>query len=182
MLADGLAEIIIGGLVVGTFASWGVLSVAQYHPRLANWVIAHDHLMLVPQWSFFAPVPNQSDFYFYIRLQFPSSEELTSWEEVPLARPRGWYAFMWNPDRRIRKGFFDLTSEICCLVQGTRETILVSLPYLHLLTVATDLSERRGAARVQFAVGRTEPSGSKNDFIVLFASEVHEIERLEDRT
>lgn len=179
LAASSLVEIAVGGLVATALAVWGVLTVAQYQPRLANWATANDHLMLVPQWTFFAPIPNQSDFYFYVRMEYSGDRELTPWEEVSLARARGWYAFLWNPDRRIRKGFFDLTAELCRMTKATRENVMVSLPYLHLMAVASDLADQRGATRFQFAVARTEPAESYPDFIVLFTSEIHEVEPLE---
>lgn len=85
-------------------------------------------------------------------------------------------AFVWNPDRRVRKGFFDLTSELCRLAASTREEVLVSLPYLHFLIVAAGAVRGGSGAQVQFAVGRVIPSESNTEIDLLFCSEFHKID------
>ncbi|MBA4533832.1 hypothetical protein [Brevibacillus halotolerans] len=151
-----------------------MFSIAYYYPPLGAWIGKYDHLLLIPQWSFFAPIPNRTDYYLFVRCSRVEDRHLSMWKEVCLANERSWAGFIWNPDRRIRKGFFDLTSELCRMTNLPRKEILVSLPYL-LLTVATAVIEERPGVEVQFAVDRVLPAESETDVTVLFCSEFHSV-------
>ncbi|KAB2489628.1 hypothetical protein [Priestia endophytica] len=176
MISSGsVLEVVAGSLIVSVLGAWFLLSIAYYYPPLGKWIGRYDHLLLIPQWSFFAPIPNRADYYLFVRCSRGKDRSLSMWKEVRLANERSWAGFVWNPDRRIRKGFFDLTSELCSMVDIPREEILVSLPYLHLLTVATATIEEGADVEVQFAVGRVLPAESETDVTVLFCSEFHSI-------
>jgi hypothetical protein len=166
-------EAVMGVLTVAVFLAWFLLSVTRYLPWGARLVTRFDHLQLVPQWSFFAPIPNRSDYFLYIRVL--TGKRVSPWQEVRLADERRWVAFVWNPGRRVRKGFFDLAAELCRLATRPREEVLVSLPYLHLLLVTTTLVAKSPHDQVQFAIGRTVPMESETEVDILFCSEFHPI-------
>ncbi|MDP9742299.1 UNVERIFIED_ORG: hypothetical protein QFZ59_004129 [Bacillus sp. B2I3] len=173
--AGSVLEVGVGILIVSILGAWFLLSIALCYPRFAAWIGRYDLLMLIPQWSFFAPLPNVADYFLYVRCSRVGNRDLSMWKEVRLANERSWAAFAWNPDRRTRKGFFDLTTELCHMVNLPREEILVSLPYLHLLTVATAAIEEGPGIDVQFALARVVPAQSNTDVTVLFCSEFHSV-------
>lgn len=178
--AGSVLEVVTGSLIVSILGAWFLLSIAYYYPPFGAWISRYDYLLLIPQWSFFAPIPNRADYYLFVRCSRGGDQCLSMWKEVRLANERSWAAFAWNPDRRIRKGFFDLTSELCHMVDMPRNEILVSLPYLHLLTVATAAVEEGPGIEVQFAVARVVPAESEADVAVLFCSEFHSVSEQPD--
>lgn len=176
----------VTGLAIGiAVIAWLALSVLRYVTALEHHIASRDVFYLIPQWSFFAPVPNRFDYHLFVRLRHDKDGHSTMWREVIIARQRYWYAFIWNPDRRLRKGFFDLCIALFSLKDQDAVVVLVSLPYLHLLTISIAEASNYSANSydmVQFAVGIAS-SGSPDDGLqVLFASDYHPVSDLVQST
>ena len=154
-------------------AIWFALSVLRYVPRIGAIVDRYDRVFLVPHWTFFAPNPNRADYYLYVRVS--SGSELSPWHELHLGPGRAWYAAAWNPGRRTRKALIDLCQALGQLRHRTREDILLSLPYLLLLTVVSAHVARAPGNLCQFAVVTVVPSVVPDDPNLYFISDIHSI-------
>jgi hypothetical protein len=149
-------------LLIWLFAS----CVAQWDvPLLLRW----DILGLLPNCRFFAPRPVSHDLAVYFRTQ--SDQGLSLWRPL-VTECKGTFAFLWNPEHRLRKSVHDLT-EMLQLNEGTRDTRHLSYPYLALLNAATTkLDPDAHASRVQFVI--TAYAGYE-DFVqkIVFLSHFH---------
>jgi hypothetical protein len=69
----------------------------------------YDRLGLLPNWSFFAPIPGTTDLRLVYRDRAAGSE-LTEWKEVDYLNTRVLGCILWNPNKHLAK----------CLTDGIR--------------------------------------------------------------
>jgi hypothetical protein len=128
---------------------------------------------ILPQWSFFAPVPSISDFTLWFRDEL-SDGSATNW--IPVRFPaRRRYAFIWNPGRRERKAIFDLTIKLMLDLKSDPESIHLSVPYLVLLAHVCALPRLGCPVKTQFALTSVE-SQRTSDPLLLFISTWRDLE------
>ncbi|WP_442587521.1 hypothetical protein ACSBL2_15860 [Pedobacter sp. AW31-3R] len=158
-------------MLTGIISLWLILSILKYFSFAKSWIVENDVLSLIPTWNFFAPEPNQTDYYLYYRVF--SAHADSPWRLVSFGAKRKWYGFIWNPYRRDRKSFFD----ICQLLIGTpvseKNEVVYTLPYLLLLNHVSTLCKAEIGDTVQFAISMVIPSQNKEELSTAFISMQH---------
>ena len=162
-------------LVSFVTTGWFVISALRYVPPVERWVLRKDAFYLVPQWNFFAPTPNEKDFYLFYRTA--SGPIVGPWRELSVAPKRPATALVWNPHRRNNKALLDLCQGLVFRAGDPREAVLLSLPYLLLLNFAASECKRRQTVgdRVQFAIGAVTPAERPHVVDVVFSSDFHRL-------
>ena len=167
----------IDALVAAIFAAWFVATCLRQLPgsfaaRATRW----DVTGLLPVWRFFAPMPGPFDFHLVYRDELEDGS-LTEWAEHRAPPARRWWAFAWNPDKRLRKALLDVSQELARTnaAARTREQVTISVPYLVLLNFVSALPRLPPAAKTQFAlmVSRGAEYDEKPEF--LFVSAPHAV-------
>jgi hypothetical protein len=111
--------------------------------------------IFIPSWVFFAPNPCVVTFHLLSRVKHVDGN-LSCWKEVPTCGPRCWYNCFWNPEKRLRKAFFDLNTTIRTYAEQAKQehqphAVELTLAYLTLLhrlsLIASPL-----AAEIQFII------------------------------
>lgn len=160
-------------ILAGVLLLWFILSILKYFPFAKAWIVENDTLSLIPTWNFFAPEPNQADYYLYYRVFSDYTE--SHWRMVSFGVKRQWYGFIWNPYRRDRKSFFD----ICQLLIGTPVTekneVVYTMPYLLLLNHVSTLCKAELGDTVQFAITMIIPSQMNQELSTVFISQSHQL-------
>jgi hypothetical protein len=112
-----------------------IVSIINQLPLAINEKIrAFDFLQLIPQWTFFAPSPGISDYHLLYRDYCQGTASI--FREVPLLFKRNAFTVIWNPNKRLTKALFDLTSNLKSveLKSATNfDLVYISVPYLMLL-------------------------------------------------
>lgn len=154
------------------FAIWIILTIAfQFTPMQVR-MRSLDPLYMLPSWSFFAPVPNSSDYVFFLR--YENHHETSSWREPGLPAPPS-LGFLWDPARRQRKVVIDISQSLGEFARsGQHDVLHYTTAYLLLLQYASNKSEAFLARGVQVAIG-TRPADGE-EFILFFQSHMHELE------
>jgi hypothetical protein len=160
-------------LLAACLGGWLGLSIVRYVPRVGEWLDRHDLVFLVPHWSFFAPHPNRTDYYLYVRIGHERS--FSPWRELRLGPDRPWHAAVWNPARRTRKALIDLCQALLVSRGQPRALILLGMPYLLLLTTAQAAVARAPATVYQFAVVGLAPRVARDAPFLYFVSDVHSL-------
>ena len=154
---DGWSAIEIGSVVV--FGMWFLLSLAaQILPR--NSKIRQSRIgWLVPEWRFFAPTPAVEDRVVVYRSKLGDDDPGPLQEvELPESPP---LRFIWNPGCRRHKALFDLADGTLRLAARLErpedrtdfaDPLVLSEPYLALLSLVSTRVDTSGAPLVQFGV------------------------------
>lgn len=93
--------------------------------------------IFVPSWVFFAPNPCVVTFNLLSRARHADGS-VSCWKEVPTCGRRRWYNWLWNPEKRLRKAFFDLNTTIRLYSEQAKKehhphAVELTLAYLTLL-------------------------------------------------
>lgn len=120
---------------------------------------------IIPRWTFFAPSPGVVDYRIVFQDYRNEDEPVGNVREIQLHAARSITHAIWNPDKRIRKGFFDLAQQLQQLHQlqrGSSERnvnlgIQMTDPYLAVLNVI-------------MAPERLWPDAQYRRFLVVFTS------------
>jgi hypothetical protein len=160
-------------IIVTILSIWSILSLLKYFPFCKDWISRVDAFILVPTWNFFAPQPNQTDFYLYYRT-FSSTTE-SPWRLVSFGKKRQWYGFIWNPYRRNRKAFFDLCQSMIMLKDLQHKEVFFSVPYLLLLNHVVSICKNDIGADIQFSIAMKIPSVKESEISPAFISEYHKL-------
>lgn len=137
------------------------------------WEYNNDVIMhLIPTWSFFAPIPNMLDYYLLYRV-IEQNGTVSEWQLVNIIEEkRSFWAFIWNPAKKMSKSFLDITQDllkICHMVEEKNQ-IYLSLPYLQLLNYVDSFAHKTNVDKVQFMImGQSK----LYDPEVVFISEPH---------
>lgn len=168
-----MIDLIISIFFVSTLAIWYILSIVRYMPNCEEWITKIDTLFLIPQWKFFAPNPNETDYFLYYRIFI--GDQISPWRIVTFGKERKWFAFFWNPYRRNRKAFFDLCQSLFLHKESSKNSILFSLPYLLILNYITSLDIFQLGDNIQFAIAGNNPSTNPQELELGFISDLHKI-------
>ncbi|MEQ1949590.1 MAG: hypothetical protein ABL995_20530 [Bryobacteraceae bacterium] len=140
---------------------WLLLTIAtQGTGKVIRWIRQWDVLDVLPMWWFFAPVPGRHDFHLLVRDRH-SSASFTMWRELDVVPPRKWWGFLWNPERRQRKAFFDLASELTQIsTMGlSNQHVEITEAYLTFLNIVCSLPRVHPANETQFLLMVSSFSG-----------------------
>ncbi len=162
---------VVVGAVLGM---WFVVCVACQLPMpMARALRRFDLVGVVPDWRFFAPRPATKDFYLMFRDSLEDGAA-TDWTEIETLAPRPWWGLLWNPDRRVRKAMFDLTTELAGeLTANNDTTVKLTVPYLALLAFVAAQPRSPASACTQFMI--LQAGGAQEDHESLFLSDFHEL-------
>ncbi len=152
---------------------WFILSILKYFSFAKDRITYFDGLLLIPTWNFFAPEPNKTDYYLYYRVFSDHSE--SPWRLAGFGDNRKWFGFMWNPYRRDRKAFFDLSQMLVTNQTLHTNDVLLSMPYLLMLNYVSSLCLQDLGNKVQFAIGMIVPSQTDSSLSMAFISQSHEL-------
>jgi hypothetical protein len=155
------------------FTVWLGLTVAFQFPRFQVPMRVRDPFYMLPSWSFFAPLPNTSDYLLLLR--YESHGQLTPWRQPHLLSFRS-ILLLWDPERRQRKAVIDISQSIAEFVIGKKpELVYLTTPYLLLLQFASLQPEAVFATGVQVAIS-VRPA-HHGDYELFFQSHLHPIEQ-----
>ena len=140
------------------------------------WAKFPTFMLFIPTWSFFAPIPNMFDYYLAFR-RIGKNDQLHEWShafKIPDKRP--WYAFLWNPEKRLLKGFLDVVQDLVIFEKKVKDSrqICTSVPYLLILNYLNSLSHDQNTEKIQFMI---LGNSRLYDYEVVFISEMHPIVR-----
>jgi hypothetical protein len=167
-----LAAVLGAWLLVSAAAQLAVV-----FPRL-NELGRFDLFRLVPRYHFFAPTPGVVDYHLLVRVRTQAGQ-LGTWREMA-PRPRRWWNFLWNPDRRARKALHDLATAL----QSESKTcsaraLQASVPYLallnHAMAAVQSSEEPDRGSHVQFLVAVSPGVLSDEQAKPLFVSSLHPV-------
>lgn len=130
-------------------------------------------LALVPKWKFFAPTPGTSNFYILYRDRCADGS-VTPWLVLHgMDHDRGWFTFIWNPNRRLRKALHDLVTSLPYELNETHPHVFkLTTAYLLIVSHLAALPRVLDSQETQFLIVKKyldEPSQ------VLFCSELHRL-------
>jgi hypothetical protein len=165
-------------LVLATSVAVALLRLWQ---PFADWIERQDVYLVVPDWKFFAPTPNRSDYHLVLR-QRQLGRQATAWAPLMSSRRTSLRPRLWDPDRRVRKAVVDVSAHYLVLSQHRREeeapelrpTIATSMVYLLLLNMASGAAPGPGDVQFALVVTRNDPD-DPGEIAVL--SDFHPVER-----
>jgi hypothetical protein len=181
---------LLSTVLLGLLAVWFLLSVLSQFRQVAwlgDWISrlkGWDHLALLPSWTFFAPNPGTRDYELLYRDRLVDGT-YTPWKEVE--RPVGTLArAVWNPSKRRQKAVVDLCSILMRYMsriqteRGARR-VLLSVPYLSLLTYISGMKTGPLSAQRQFLIAHTFGYHSTQEPDILYISHPHALREEEAR-
>jgi hypothetical protein len=155
---------------------WLALSVVrQFHEEAPNWIRRLDVLKMVPDWRFFGPHPQYADHHLFVR-DILDTGESTDWKRVALASTKGYWVFIWNPNRRLDKWLPGHAAVLEKSVKFTNRRADQSGSYQSILNYVTGLPHCSGSRALQFAISTSLALPAPNDSRILFCSDIHPLE------
>jgi len=143
-------------------------------PFFRSFIARYDHFMVLPKWTFFAPHPGCTDYRLLYR-DYDDQEQPSEWREIPLVRKRAWLDALWNPDKRLSKGIFDLAQSLI-LIRQTHESLAVTMtstPYVALAHYVNSLPYAKSTHYRQFMIAQSHGMFPKTAPEILMCSGVH---------
>jgi hypothetical protein len=173
-------------IAVGAFlALWfGASLLHQAPPRWWMRLKQFDRLRLVPRWTFFAPRPGRHDQHLVYRdiLNGVAGD----WQEIWSGDFRPGRRWLFNPTRFRQKALFDLINRLRAAKSEfaryglDARAVQLSAGYLALLAwVAAQPAPLRPCLR-QFAIATTAGHGIQRTLQLLYLSELHPIDQVDD--
>lgn len=139
-----------------------------------------DKFGVIPNYSFFAPLPLTSDYRIIYRV---TSQEKghDSFKEVCIYQFKHWYQFIFNPFKYYNKGLIDLcvglVKEYNNLEQDSKNFIQISSNYISILNVVIDnLKLYENTNEVEFGIVVTKDKRETRESSIVFRSFKHKIE------
>lgn len=137
------------------------------------------YFALIPNWSFFAPVPSTNDFHVEYRFSIESCWEKENLDSLNFIEERKLRDLIFNPKNPIQKFKFDIIQSLIkeALILKTSESlgaIQINLPYLIILNNVSQVAKMKGYEKVQFGIFRTNGFGSISTELV-FTSSFHPV-------
>lgn len=157
------------------FGGWLAATVAcQFNSRLARALRRRDPLLVIPQWTFFAPEPAVTDYHVLYRDEYSDGTH-SGWMELVLD-PKPACRAVWNVHKRRSKALFDLVQGLLTLLaDDPRAEVKYTVGYVLLLQAVSREPRGREPARTQFVVVESSgytPSGPPR---VVLRSEPHRL-------
>jgi hypothetical protein len=145
-------------IVVAIFVVWLVATTIQQFPtRWGRAMRRRNVLSLVPQWTFFAPNPGRADMHVLFRDRLADGS-FTGWIELHTSENRRLRSALWNPEKRAKKAVHDAIQSLGSSVsrdQPTAPELMLTRPYLMLLTLVCSMNAAADATHRQFVVVAT---------------------------
>jgi len=168
-------------VVLLTLGASVVVAVARVWKPIGDWIEMRDIFLVVPDWKFFAPTPNRSDYHIVAR-QRQGTALPSSWSTVFASRRTSLRPRAVDPDRRIRKALVDVATHYLTLsryrrheaADELRPTISTSMVYLLLLSAVSAVALL--GVEVQFAIVATRDDPDDAGEIIM-TSDFHPVER-----
>ena len=162
--------------VAAVLATWLVGSIVnQFRFAWFQRIAERDSFALLPLWTFFAPNPGQSDYHVVYRDRHADGS-MTDWREIDITEPRRWYSFLWNPEKRSKKVLSDIVASLVDTI-GTQpdlgNAIMLTLPYLLLLNVISQLDTTPDVTHRQFVIVETFGFNPTDKPRVILRSDFH---------
>ena len=99
--------------------------------------------------------------------------EVQEWQETfTLKSERGFWAFLWHPDKKFLKSLLDMSQELIMFSINSKDKrqICLSVPYLHILNYITSMNHDKSIRKIQFMI---LSSSRLYDYTVEFLSSTH---------
>jgi len=172
-----MAQLIVNALVIAFLAAWFLATLLKATPISTRWLRSHFVNRFIPRWNFFAPRPGMQDFRLLYR-EVLIDNIVGPWHEIPMATHGPW-AWIWNPDKRLKKCLIDLTVTLVAemvadITMHQPNRVKLSIPYLLILYYVVSLSKSPFAAAMQFSVVRN--SRANEEPVSVFVSGVHDLQ------
>lgn len=159
------------------FGMWLILSIFANFTNFKwiKWLKYRDPFSLIPSWSFFAPNPGTSDFQILYRDSLFDGT-YTYWKEIEY-RDKSLLDMIWNPEKRKRKAIVDLCTFVLQIADrnSKNKRLLVSVPYLTILTYINSIPRNNLAIHRQFLIARTFGFNTTKEPEILFISHSHRL-------
>jgi hypothetical protein len=157
------------------FATWFIASVVCQLKwlKLGRILKRYDYCSILPSWTFFAPNPGMTDFQILYRDRL-INEVITPWASLKDVNHLAWS--VWHPSKRQRKALSDLCQNIMRLARrnGIEERLVISMPYLALLSFVTQRPRPPFSKQRQFLIAKTQRE-TVGDPDILFVSHFHDL-------
>jgi len=145
--------------VVGVFLVWLVLTTLnQFESQSAMKLRRHDIFYLLPRWTFFAPNPGTSDYHLVYRYM-KGDGTVSEFREVTFPERQPLLSALWNPHKRLRKAFLDLSMDLtrlCGRPDINEDNIKITFSYLAVLNFLKGVPLTRDVRSVQFAIMKSK--------------------------
>ena len=140
-----------------------------------EWIIDRDPFDLIPSWTFFAPNPVVSDYQILYRDKLLNGQ-FSNWKQVQY-RNNSILHSIWNPDKRKRKAIANYCKTILKSASKNpkNDAILLSFPYLVILTYIMSMPKNPVCKYRQFLIARTFGYISSKPPDILFISPLHNL-------
>jgi hypothetical protein len=167
-----MAENVYTGAAIVVCATWLAVSLlAQFRALPA--FRGFQFQRVIPEWSFFAPIPGTVDFHLLYRDKLCDGN-VTSWTEVPITKNSGCLRVIWNPSLRLLKSLIDLSQLIGATPKALGTSAMqASFPYLAILNWVLGQSHDGNAASTQFSLLVSPGCISRERPSVVFVSRFH---------
>jgi hypothetical protein len=160
-------------------AIWFVLSVVnQLGWRWFRRLQYADLLQLLPLWNFFAPNPGVQDYYLLYRDE-DQGHKIGDWHLVQPTESRRWISCLWNPAKVENKVLSDLVqmlTEYQAMRTKDSSAIMLSVPYLFLLKMATEAPRKSTDRFRQFLLTQKQGLDVSDKFVAILLSDLHSLE------
>lgn len=143
--------------------------------RVVSSIKRRDLFAVIPAWSFFAPNPGMTDTEVLFR-DCMVDGEYSPWIALGFERGKS-TRVIWNPDKRFQKVINDMCSSVLRMAyQNTdNKQIMLSIPYLALLSYVSGLAPDAFAEYRQFTIVRAFGYHTDRQPTILFVSSQHRI-------
>lgn len=150
---------------------------AQFKKPFGKVVNQIDKYGILPNWSFFAPIPGTSDY----RIVFCDIDILghkSNWQEVEMGfKKKRTVDFFWNPKKYFQKGIIDLIQALLLEYADCKEKRLIQFSWSYLVLLQIVIREKReqDIRSRQFAIVSTKGFDSNKDLDLVFISFKHKL-------
>jgi len=163
--------------IISILGIWLFLSiVAQFRGiKWIKWILDRDPFDFIPSWTFFAPNPGVTDYQILYRDKLFNGQ-FSYWKQVQY-RDNSILHSMLNPDKRRRKAIADYCKSILKSADKNQrdKAILLSFPYLAILTYVMSMPKNPLCEYRQFLITRTFGYISSKQPDILFISHLHNL-------
>ncbi|MET3126226.1 hypothetical protein ABID42_001328 [Arcicella rosea] len=160
------------------FSSWLILTVVFHFPLTGNYKLrVKDPFGIIPDWRFFCPTPIKHNYHILHR-EFLQNGDTSPWREIQLLPPRSLLDAIWNPGRKSRKSFLDITIELANVASTNKDNenvIIGSISYLTVLNYISQININTNdeCSFIQFALMASCSINKSENTELLLLSKVH---------
>ncbi|PTT69019.1 MULTISPECIES: hypothetical protein [unclassified Chryseobacterium] len=136
-----------------------------------------DLVGILPNWSFFAPIPGTSD-YRLIFCDYDQLDKKTDWIEIDMGfKHTRRFDFIWNPNKYFQKAIIDLIQNLIREYTECKQKELVQFSWSYLVLLQIVMNEKKPNISVvrQFAIVSTTGFNNERNLELIFLSKKHSI-------